>query len=43
MKTAFFPESFLSILVVSALIGISIAVVVLLVLLIKDIKSDKLW
>lgn len=39
----YFPEIFLSILIVVALVGISVAAIVLVALLIKDIKSKKLW
>ena len=39
----YFSETFLSIMIIVALTGISIAAVVLVLLLIRDIKSKKLW
>lgn len=39
----FFSEQFLSILITLSLVLISVAVVVLLTLLFRDIKSKKLW
>jgi len=39
----YFNEIFLSILVIGALVGISVTVVTLITLLIRDIKSKKLW
>ena len=39
----YFSEPFLSILIVIALIGISIAAVSLIVLFIKDMKTKNIW
>ncbi|WP_262713221.1 hypothetical protein [Chitinophaga japonensis] len=39
----YFTESFVSVMIIGALILISIAVIVLLALLITDIKNKKLW
>ena len=39
----YFPETFLSTMILVALTSISIAAVVLVLLLIRDIKSKKLW
>lgn len=39
----YFSQTFLTLLIVGALVGIGIAIIALLTLLIKDIKSRKLW
>jgi|GEM_PF-5565004 len=39
----YFTESFVSVMIIFALIVISVAVIVLLALLITDIKNKKLW
>jgi hypothetical protein len=38
-----FSKTFIAILIVAALLGISIATVTLLILLVKDIKSKQVW
>ena len=39
----YFPSSFLVILVYAALLGIAVAGIVLVILVVRDIKTKKLW
>lgn len=39
----YFSEVFISILIYLALIGVGVTTITLVVLLVKDIKSNKLW
>ena len=39
----YFPESFVHIMIISALVFIGIGSVVLIILLISDIRNKKLW
>jgi hypothetical protein len=39
----YFPEYLINIIIVTALLGIALASVVLIVLLINDIRNKKLW
>ncbi len=39
----YFSETFLSILIVAAILGIAVSAVTLIILVIKDIKTNKLW
>lgn len=39
----YFPEAFITVLIIASLAGVGIGAVSLIILLIKDIKSKKLW
>ena len=39
----YFPEKFVSLLIIGALILISITVIILMALLIRDLKNNSLW
>lgn len=39
----YFPEKFISIMIMASLVFIGVAALILIILLIRDIRSKKLW